>query len=98
MTLLGSVQTTSLLVVLIVYCPVLLVLFKKQIQRALLDELVPNGGNMTVLALVQKYVLQKTGVRPSTRAGYKTVINLLKKDTFGARRNCDMSPVFWTLD
>lgn len=59
---------------------------EKQIQRALLDELVPNGGNMTVLALVQKYVLQKTGVRESTRAGYKTVINLLKKDPFGARR------------
>lgn len=28
----------------------------------------------------------RKGVRPSTEAGYKTVINILKKDVFGARR------------
>ena len=41
---------------------------------------------MTVLQLVQKYVLQKTGVRPNTEAGYKTVINVLKKEAFGSQR------------
>ena len=41
---------------------------------------------MTVLKLVQLYVQQKTGVRHSTKAGYKTVVNILKKDDFGAKR------------
>ena len=34
---------------------------------------------MTVLELVEKYTSTKTGVRPTTVAGYGTVINLLKK-------------------
>lgn len=58
----------------------------KQIQRDKYDGLVPNGGDTTVLQLVEKYVLQKTGVRHSTEAGYKTVINILKKEEFGNRR------------
>ena len=41
---------------------------------------------MTVLELVEKYISTKTGVRPTTVAGYGTVINLLKKDPFGKRR------------
>ena len=35
--------------------------------------------------LVERYIKQKQGVRESTRAGYKTVINTLKKDPFGER-------------
>lgn len=58
----------------------------KKIQRDIYDGLVPNGGDMTVLQLVEKYVLQKTGVRHNTEAGYKTVINILKKEEFGNRR------------
>ena len=45
-----------------------------------------NGGNYTVLRLVERYISLKTGVRQSTRTGYKTVINLLKKDSFGSLR------------
>lgn len=48
--------------------------------------LVPGGGGLTVLELVEKYVSLKIGVRQSTYAGYKTVINLLKKDDFGKKR------------
>ena len=59
---------------------------EKLIQRDLFDGIVPNGGEMTVLQLVQKYVLQKTGVRPSTEAGYRTVINMITKDPFGGIR------------
>ena len=59
---------------------------EKLIQRDLFDGIVPNGGEMTVLQLVQKYVLQKTGVRPSTEAGYRTVINMVTKDPFGGIR------------
>ena len=59
---------------------------EKQISRDLNDQIVPHGGDMTVLQLVQKYVLQKTGVRHNTEAGYQTVINMLKKEPFGNRR------------
>lgn len=56
------------------------------IRKALNDSLAPYGGSLTVLDLVNKYVYQKRGVRPSTMAGYKTVINILKNDCFGAKR------------
>ena len=46
----------------------------------------PHGGQLTVLALTKKYILQKKGVRESTRAGYKTVTNILEKEEFGAKR------------
>ena len=36
--------------------------------------------NLTVLEFVEKYVATKINARESTQAGYKTVINLLKKD------------------
>ncbi|MBQ0018510.1 MAG: site-specific integrase [Clostridiales bacterium] len=59
---------------------------ERQVQADLFDHIVCNGGNLTVLELVEKYVSTKIGVRPNTAAGYKTVINFLKKDPFGARR------------
>lgn len=59
---------------------------EKQIFRDLDDQIAPRGGEMTVLALVQKYILQKTGVRPNTEAGYQTVVNILKKEKFGGMR------------
>lgn len=59
---------------------------EREIQRNIDDGIVPYGGNLTVLQLVNKYVLQKKGVRDSTRAGYKTVIKILEKDAFGAKR------------
>lgn len=59
---------------------------EKQIQADLFDHIVTNGGKLTVLKLVEKYVSLKTGVRHSTVAGYKTVVNILKKDVFGRQR------------
>lgn len=59
---------------------------EKQIQADMFDHIISNGGNLTVYDLVEKYVLTKTGVRPTTRAGYNTVLNLLRKDPFGAKR------------
>lgn len=58
----------------------------KLIQRDLDDEIVPYGGNMTVLELVTKYISQKTGVRHNTEANYKFVINIIKKEGFGNKR------------
>ena len=59
---------------------------EKQIQADLFDHIVTHGGNYTVIELVEKYISLKTGVSHNTRAGYKTVINLLKKDPFGKLR------------
>ena len=59
---------------------------EKELMRDLEDGIVPCGGDLTVLMLVQKYILQKTGVRHTTKAGYKTVVNILKKEEFGSRR------------
>ena len=50
------------------------------------NQIVSNGGNHTVLSLVEKYVSLKIGVRHNTRAGYKTVRNILKKYLFGDKR------------
>lgn len=52
-----------------------------------LDEDKRNGADkssskMTVLELVKKYVATKTGVKTTTEAGYKTVINILTKEDF----------------
>ena len=55
---------------------------EKKIQADHFEQIATNGGNMTVLELVEKYTSTKTGVRPTTVAGYGTVINLLKKDTY----------------
>lgn len=59
---------------------------EREVQRAIDDGIQPNGGQLTVVDLVQKYILQKKGVRESTKAGYKTVSNILKKEEFGAKR------------
>lgn len=45
-----------------------------------------QGGGMTVYELAEKYIKQKRGVKHTTQAGYQTVLNILKKDTFGAVR------------
>lgn len=59
---------------------------EKQIAADMIDQIVPEGGKLTVSDLVEKYVSLRKGVRPSTEAGYRTVINLLKADPFGRQR------------
>lgn len=59
---------------------------EKQIMKAIDDEIVPRGGEMTVLELVKKYLMQKTGVRHSTEANYNFVLNIIKKEDFGKKR------------
>lgn len=58
----------------------------KMLKKDLDGGIVSNGGDMTVLQLVQKYVGQKTGVRHNTQANYNFVINIIKKEEFGAKR------------
>jgi len=59
---------------------------EKELMRDLEDGIALCGGELTVLMLVQKYISQKTGVRHTTKAGYKTVVNILKKEAFGSKR------------
>lgn len=59
---------------------------EKRVQRDMDDDIVPDGDGYTVLALVEKYISQKTGVKNTTRTGYGTVINVLKSEPFGKKR------------
>lgn len=56
---------------------------EKLLERDLANGVSLSGGDMTVLELVEKYISQKINVRPTTSAGYKTVVNLLKRDALG---------------
>lgn len=47
-------------------------------------------GNYTVLDLVERYIAQKQGVQQSTKEGYKTIVNFLKRDRFGSRKIKDI--------
>ena len=59
---------------------------EKEVEKALRNAVATNGGNMTVLELVQKYISQKRGVKHNTQANYNFVINVIKKEEFGAKR------------
>lgn len=59
---------------------------ERQIQQDLFNQIVPNGGNLTVLELVQKYLSLKVDVRHNTQANYNFVVGILKKEAFGSLR------------
>lgn len=59
---------------------------EKQIGYDLDTQLDPVGKNITVVELVERYLRTKTGVRDSTRAGYKTVQRILDKEPFGGKK------------
>ncbi len=59
---------------------------EKVVEKALCDAVSTNGGNMTVLELVQRYISQKRGVKYNTLVNYNFVLNVIKKEEFGARR------------
>lgn len=59
---------------------------EKLLHKEVSDGIVPDGGNMTVLELVKRYVSQKRGVRHNTEANYKFVINIIAKEPFGQKR------------
>ena len=59
---------------------------ERQIQQDLFNQIVPNGGSLTVLELVQKYLSLKVNVRHNTQANYNFVVGILKKEAFGSLR------------
>ena len=56
-----------------------------EIGRDMASRLDPACSNMTVSELVARYLKTKTGVRSSTREGYKYLTNLLAKEEFSTR-------------
>ena len=56
---------------------------EKQIALSLFEGVYANGGDLTVVELCEKYLATKTGVKPTTLAGYKTTMNVLRKQPFG---------------
>ena len=59
---------------------------ERQIQQDLFAHITPNGGNMTVLELVEKYISLKVNVRHNTMANYNFVLNIIRKEDFGKLR------------
>lgn len=57
-----------------------------QIKEDLNVGVVPCGGDMTVYDLAEKYILQKNNVKNSTKCNYNFVLNIIKKESIGARR------------
>ena len=55
---------------------------ERQLQQDLFNKVIPNGGELTVLELVEKYLSLKVNVRHNTLANYKFVLNILKKEAF----------------
>lgn len=64
----------------------------KRIQKDLNRNIVSNGGDFTVLELVEKYISQKTVVRHNTKSNYNFVINVIKKEDFGQNRIDKIKP------
>ena len=65
---------------------------EKIIRRDLDDGIASKGGEMSVMELVERYISTKTGVKATTEAGYKTVKNILKKETFSKTRIDKVKP------
>lgn len=58
---------------------------EKEIGFDLSNLVDPIGKNITVLELVERYLKTRVNVRPSTLTGYKTVMNILSKETFASK-------------
>ena len=54
----------------------------RQLQKDMIDGIDVQGSEMTVLELVKRYLATKTGVKPTTEANYKTIVNILSKEAF----------------
>lgn len=54
-----------------------------------LDAMVdPQQKNITVLALVERYLKTKTGTKPQTKSNYRFVVNILKNEPFSGKKIC----------
>ena len=63
---------------------------EKVIQRQLDDGIDYAAGAVTVIALLERYISLKQGVRYNTKVRYNFVLNLIKKEDFGYRQIRDI--------
>ena len=59
---------------------------EQDIQKHLNDGIDYAAGQVTVIALLERYIGLKQGVRYNTKVGYNFVLNLVKKEDFGYRQ------------
>lgn len=63
---------------------------EKEIQMEAYKGMAYQKGEITVRELVKRYIATKNGVRHNTKAGYKTVMNVLEREEFGAKKIGDV--------
>ena len=65
---------------------------KALIQKDLVEEIDSSGGNMTVLALMERYIETRwRDVKQTTRNGYTTQLNFMRINDFGKKRIKDVT-------
>jgi len=65
---------------------------EREIRRDLEDGIMPQGGGMTVAALVKKYLSQKRDLRQQTKHNYLNTLKLLESTPFGQKRIDQVKP------
>lgn len=66
---------------------------EQAVQAEIQNGLDSSGGNQTVLTLMERYIdLRWADVRESTRNGYTTQLNFMKRQAFGKRRIKSITP------
>ena len=63
---------------------------EKMIQKQLDEGIDYAAGEATVIALLERYISLKQGVRYNIKVGYNFVLNLIKKEDFGYRHIRDI--------
>ena len=63
---------------------------EKTIQKQLDEGIDYAAGAINVIALLERYISLKQGVRYNTKVGYNFVLNLIKKEDFGYRQIRDI--------
>ncbi len=63
---------------------------EKTIQKQLDEGIDYAAGKITVIALLERYISLKQGVRYNTKVGCNFVLNLVKKEDFGYRQIRDI--------
>lgn len=63
---------------------------EKIIQKQIDEGIDYAAGAITVIALLERYISLKQGVRYNTKVGYNFVLNLIKKEDFGYRQIRDI--------
>lgn len=59
---------------------------EKQIKRDLQDGIVSDGGKITVLELVQKYLSQQVNIKKNTQEVHDFVYNVISRESFSSCR------------